>query len=111
MNTVILSLKISSGHPQPVREFLKLKAGQKMKIVQRLKRPGSLNRSPWRSIREMRGAFQGHEHATLKGARPPVKLVDSSGWIDISRRRPELRQFFAKAVERQDDLVVPTFPC
>jgi len=56
MNTVILSPKFQVVIPRQVRESLRLKAGQKMQVINF---EGQVVMVPLRPIKEMRGAFKG----------------------------------------------------
>ena len=56
MNTVILSPKFQVVIPQAIRESLRLKAGQKMQMINF---EGQIVVVPLRPIKEMRGAFKG----------------------------------------------------
>jgi AbrB family looped-hinge helix DNA binding protein len=56
MNTVTLSPKFQVVIPQRIRESLRLKAGQKMQMINF---EGQVVMVPLRPIKEMRGAFKG----------------------------------------------------
>ena len=56
MNTVTLSPKFQIVIPQAIREALRLKAGQKMQMINF---EGQIVVVPMRPIREMRGTFKG----------------------------------------------------
>ena len=56
MNTVTLSPKFQVVIPQAIRESLRLKAGQKMQMINF---EGQIVVVPLRPIKEMRGAFKG----------------------------------------------------
>ena len=56
MNTVTLSPKFQIVIPQAIREALRLKAGQKMQMINF---EGQIVVVPLRPIKEMRGAFKG----------------------------------------------------
>ena len=56
MNTVTLSPKFQVVIPQQIRESLRLKAGQKMQMINF---EGQVVMVPMRPIKEMRGAFKG----------------------------------------------------
>jgi len=56
MNTVTLSPKFQIVIPQMIRQALRLKAGQKMQMINF---EGQIVVVPVRPIKEMRGAFKG----------------------------------------------------
>jgi AbrB family looped-hinge helix DNA binding protein len=56
MNTVTLSPKFQVVIPQRIRESLRLKAGQKMQMINF---EGQVVMVPLRAIKDMRGAFKG----------------------------------------------------
>ena len=56
MNTVTLSPKFQVVIPQRIRESLRLKAGQKMQMINF---EGQVVMVPLRPLNEMRGAFKG----------------------------------------------------
>jgi AbrB family looped-hinge helix DNA binding protein len=56
MNTVILSPKFQVVIPRPIRESLRLKAGQKLQMINF---EGQVVMVPLRPIKQMRGAFKG----------------------------------------------------
>lgn len=56
MNTVTLSPKFQVVIPQPIREALHLKAGQKLQMINY---EGQIVMVPLRPIKDMRGAFKG----------------------------------------------------
>ena len=56
MNTVTISPKFQVVIPQEIREALRLKAGQKMQMINF---DGQIVVVPVRPIKEMRGAFKG----------------------------------------------------
>jgi AbrB family looped-hinge helix DNA binding protein len=56
MKTVTISPKFQVVIPQEIRESLRLKAGQKMQMINF---EGQIVMVPLRPIREMRGAFKG----------------------------------------------------
>ena len=56
MNTVTLSPKFQVVIPQQIRESLRLKAGQKMQMINF---EGQVVMVPLRAIKEMRGVFKG----------------------------------------------------
>jgi AbrB family looped-hinge helix DNA binding protein len=59
MNTVTLSPKFQVVIPQPVRNFLKLKAGQRLQVFAL---GGRIEIVPMQPMKEMRGFLKGINH-------------------------------------------------